>query len=68
MIPGAPARHAIISDECRLKGDVAVIEEAIARIRETWLEVSKGIPIGHGYKFHVALTVERPAKGRNKYE
>lgn len=58
--PGQCARHAIITDECRQhKGDAAVIEEAIGRLRESWESVAEGHLIGRGTKFHLLLMVER---------
>lgn len=60
VIPGA-AKHAIITDECRRnKGDDAVIEEALQRLRDEWPKVAKGWPVGSGGRFHVVLIVERP--------
>ena len=61
-ISGAPAKHAIITDECRRnKGDTAVIEEALQRLRDEWAHIAKGWPIGAGGRFHVVMAVEQPA-------
>lgn len=62
-LPGIKARHAVISDLCRSgKGDEGAIDEALARLRETYLECVAGwAREGRaGVKYHVALTVERP--------
>jgi hypothetical protein len=62
QIPGAKARHAIVTDACREKrGDIGALEEAISRILATYLEVVAGWPVGKGVRIHLALTVERPS-------
>ena len=58
-IPGIPAKHAIISDDCRRgRGDDGAIDEAIRRMREAYDQLMKCWPVGRGTKFHVVLTVE----------
>lgn len=55
------AKHAIITDECRTnKGDEAVMEEALQRLRDEWPRVANGWKVGKGCKFHVVLIVEPP--------
>lgn len=53
--------HAIITEACRRnRGDVAVIEEAIQRLRNGWASVSRNWPIEAGGRFHVVLISEPP--------
>ncbi len=58
-IPGVKARHAIISDACREKGDAQAFEEAVEVLRIEYRHmVQKFWPKGDGAKFHLALSVE----------
>lgn len=61
-VPGAIARHAIITDNCREAqgGDLAAFEEAVNRLRVSYQEIVQGWPRGAGAQLHVVLTVERP--------
>ena len=57
-LPGMCAKYAIITPTCRKnKGDAAVIEETIERIRS---ELEKCLPNwpSDAANFHVAMTVE----------
>lgn len=57
-LPGMCARHAIITPTCRKnKGDDAVIEETIERIRSELRGCLPNWPIDTA-NFHVAMTVE----------
>ena len=58
-LPGMCAQHAIITPTCRQnKGDDAVIEETIERVRKALDQCLPGWP-QDGANFHVAVTVER---------
>ena len=58
-IPGIKAKHAIISDECRInKSDGGAFEEAVAHLREEYKNLLHHWPTGKRAKFHVVLTVE----------
>ena len=60
-IPGIVAKHAIVTDTCRAnKGDSAVIDESLERLRAEAVEVMPNWAQGSGVKFHFALTVEYP--------
>jgi hypothetical protein len=60
-IPGTKAKHAIITDQCRInRGDREAAEEALSRLREEALECMAGHDFGHGVQFHLVLTVEKP--------
>ncbi|HEX2882218.1 MAG TPA: hypothetical protein VHO25_22010 [Polyangiaceae bacterium] len=56
--PGLCAKHAIITPTCRQKGDEAVIDEALARLRAEYIATAPNWPLD-GARFHVVLTVER---------
>ena len=56
--PGVSARHAIISDQCRInRGNEGAIDEALARIREEFLQIAPKWELGNNTTFHVVLTV-----------
>lgn len=62
-IPGAIAKHAIITDVCRNNhGNTGAIDEASRRVKEEYLECVKRIDEQNakGFKFHVIMSVERP--------
>ncbi len=61
-VPGIMARHAIISDDCRVAhGDLRAFEIAVERLRESYLQSCGGFPISRGAKLHVMFSVERRA-------
>lgn len=62
-IPGITARHAIITDNCIAgRGEEGAADEALARCKQSLMESIKGWRGHSGVKFHVVVTVERPAK------
>ena len=59
-IPGIKALHAVISDNCRIaRGQEGAIDEALLRLRESYMEIVDAWPTGKGTNFHLILTVER---------
>jgi hypothetical protein len=61
QVPGLKAKHAIITDQCRLnRTDEGAVDEALRRVRQEALECMAGWPTGAGAQFHIALTIERP--------
>lgn len=60
-IPGAAARHAIITDVCRSnRTDMGAFDEAVDRLRESYIQAVEGWRGHPGVQFHLVLTVERP--------
>jgi hypothetical protein len=60
-IPGTCAKHAIISDDCRIgRTEVGAFNEAVARLFEEYGYLCQAWPIQSGAKFHLVLTVEKP--------
>ena len=61
-IPGTPARHAIITENCmKTHGDLGAFDEGVRRLREEYQSILNGW--GERAKeltFHIVLTVERP--------
>ena len=59
-VPGANAKHAIITPTCRAnKGAMGAFEEAVQRLRE---EYEACLPHGEKANFHVVLAVEHPER------
>ncbi len=62
-IPGIKAKHAIISDACRKKGDVMAFDEVSDRLFAEYIKLARGAwKPGQDAKFHFVLTVEYPIK------
>jgi hypothetical protein len=60
-IPGICAKHAIVTPECRAnKGHVTAFEEAISRLFDEYALINC-YPENVDVKYHLVLTVERPA-------
>ncbi len=58
-IPGFVAKHAIITDECRLgRGANGAFEEAVERLRLEYAQCVEGWK-DHKVNFHIVMTVER---------
>ena len=57
-IPGICARHAVITPQCRKRGDAVVIREACERIREMYEGLAKHWG-PDAIRCHVVLTVEK---------
>jgi hypothetical protein len=61
-IPGITTKHAVIRDGCRTgRGEMEAFNEAVARIREEYVALCRGWPVGKGAQFHLVLTLEKPA-------
>lgn len=66
-LPGIKVRHAMISDVCREnKTDEGAIDEALVRLKESYMDTIRHWPIGKEAEFHVVLTVEYPRAGDTK--
>jgi hypothetical protein len=62
-IPGIPAKHAVITDQCRRNhGAFGAVDEAVARIKQEFLACIRHHPLGRDTKFHLVLTVEAAEK------
>lgn len=63
-LPGVKARHAVISDACRTAhgGDLQAFTEAVALLRDEFIKLTTHWKKGRQVKFHLALSVEYPAK------
>lgn len=62
-IPGIKAKHAIISDTCREKGDDGAFDEAVGVLYQEYVKLTTGPwPKGKNAKFHLVLTVDYPKK------
>ena len=64
-VPGLTARHAVVSDQCRdIHGDLGAFDEAVERLRETYVECLLGWKRQNiaGVKYHLVLSVERPER------
>lgn len=59
-IPGIKAKHAIVTDQCRLnRTDEGAVDEALRRLREEALQCIDGWKGTPGVNFHFLLTVEK---------
>lgn len=57
-IDGITAKHAIITPQCRTKGNVVAFLEAVERLKEGY-EDCLSYPANKNASFHLVLTVDR---------
>lgn len=58
QVPGINAKHRIINDNCRARGEGVAIEEALDSLRKEYEKLDEIWPEGEGHKFHLVLSVE----------
>ena len=60
-IPGSAAKHAIITDACRSgKTDMGAFDEAVERLRQSYVDALEGWRDYEGVNYHLILSIERP--------
>lgn len=65
-IPGLPAVHRIVSDECRKRGNHTVVAECVDSVERALNMVLQGNLEGRGTKFHVVVTVEHATQAKEQ--
>lgn len=66
-IPGIKAKHAVITDECRVnRGDIGAFGEAQERLMVEYLELMRLRNAEKGVNYHLVLVVEDTKREKEK--